>query len=76
MTAEQNLPKESCGLYCKSLYRTPHPKGKIDSRANLLEVVITSVHTLAELASKTFYFSLFMSAFAFVSILLFTGLHP
>jgi hypothetical protein len=38
---------------------------------------MTSVHTLAELASKTLYFSLFFSAYAFVSILLLSGvLHP
>jgi hypothetical protein len=38
---------------------------------------MTSVHTLAELVSKTFYFSLFLSAYAFVSILLLSGiLHP
>jgi hypothetical protein len=37
---------------------------------------MTSIHVLPGLASKIFYFSLFMSAFAFVSILLFTGLHP
>jgi hypothetical protein len=38
---------------------------------------MTSVRTLAGLASKTLYFWLFLSAYAFVSILLLGGVrHP
>jgi hypothetical protein len=54
----------------------PHMRRVLSLPRGFEEAIVTRDQVVADVVTKTVYFSLALAAFAFVSMLLLTGLHP
>jgi hypothetical protein len=54
----------------------PHMRQVLSLLTGFEEAIVTRNEVVTDVVTKTVYFSLALAAFAFVSMLLLTGLHP
>jgi predicted ferric reductase len=62
--------------YAHSIASLPICAGCCHCRGGFEEAIVTRDQVVTDVVTKTVYFSLALAAFAFVSMLLLTGLHP